>query len=63
MGSGAFFLSHSSALVVRKIGGKGGGGSELSPAGRNAIKVFEELTRKNHEFLNDRMKEIQFDNE
>ena len=54
---------HSPALVVRKIGGKGGGGSELSSAGRNAIKIFEELARKNDEFLDDRMKEIQFDNE
>lgn len=54
---------HSTALVIRKIGGKGGGGSELSSVGRNAIKIFEELVEKNHKFLNDRMKEIQFDNE
>jgi molybdate transport system regulatory protein len=54
---------HSSPLVIRKIGGKGGGGSVLSAAGKNAIKVFEDLAQKNDDFLNDRMKEIQFDDE
>ncbi len=54
---------HSSALVIRKIGGKGGGGSELSAAGKNAIRIFEDLTQKNHEFLNEQMKEIQFGDE
>ena len=54
---------HSSALVIRKIGGKGGGGSKLSKAGKKAIKIFEDLAQKNDEFLNYQVNEIRFDDE
>lgn len=50
-------------LVTRKIGGKGGGGSELTEFGRRAIKLFTELETENQEFLNEKMKKMNFGNE
>jgi len=47
-------------LVIRKTGGKNGGGSELSEAGKKAIKIFTELNRKSKEFLDEQLKNIAF---
>jgi len=38
-------------LVEQKVGGKGGGGTSLSPAGENAIKVYQKLKKKHAAFL------------
>lgn len=38
-------------LVEQKIGGKGGGGTTLSDAGLNAIKVYQKLKDKHQKFL------------
>lgn len=40
-------------LVQQKIGGKGGGGTVLSNAGKQAIKVYCELKAKERAFLNE----------
>ena len=47
-------------LVIRTIGGKGGGGTELSDAGRKAIELFTELRDGNHEYLDKKMDQIDF---
>lgn len=41
-------------LVSRKIGGVGGGGSELSSAGKKAIELFKQISQANRDQL-DRM--------
>ncbi|GAB5417699.1 MAG: winged helix-turn-helix domain-containing protein [Crocinitomicaceae bacterium] len=38
-------------LVQQKIGGKGGGGTILSEAGLNAIRIYSELKEKEQAFL------------
>ncbi|MCR9172140.1 MAG: LysR family transcriptional regulator [bacterium] len=38
-------------LVQQKIGGKGGGGTVLSEAGINAIRIYTELQEKERAFL------------
>ena len=47
-------------LVKRTTGGKGGGGTELSDAGRKAIEFFKELRDGNHEYLDKKMNQIDF---
>lgn len=48
-------------LVVQKIGGKGGGGTILSDAGTNAIRIYTELQEKERAFLKEQ--EIWLQNE
>lgn len=50
----------SDVLVKRTIGGKGGGGTQLSDAGRKAIELFTELRDDNHKFLDKKMAQIDF---
>lgn len=40
-----------SPLVTQKVGGKGGGGTELSDAGKKAIETYDKLKEKYSEFL------------
>lgn len=47
-------------LVLRKTGGKNGGGSELSPAGKKAIVLFSELNKKSKQFFDEQLKNIDF---
>jgi len=47
-------------LVHPKTGGKNGGGSELSEAGKRAIKLFNEINHGNRDFLDDKIKNIKF---
>ncbi len=49
-----------SPLVSRKIGGNGGGGSELSAAGKKAIILFTEITNKHKILLNEQIATINF---
>jgi molybdate transport system regulatory protein len=48
-------------LVQQKIGGKGGGGTVLSDAGSNAIRIYTHLQEKERAFL--REQEIWLQNE
>ncbi|MDG1427852.1 MAG: LysR family transcriptional regulator [Crocinitomicaceae bacterium] len=48
-------------LVIRKIGGAGGGGSELSAAGKDAIKLFNRIRNKNRENLDAELETINQD--
>ena len=43
--------SASLPLVHQKIGGKGGGGTSLSPSGQKAIETFQTLKKKHIKFL------------
>ena len=45
-------------LVTPKIGGVGGGGSELSEAGKRAIEVFSEINEANREYLDVKLNEM-----
>ena len=47
-------------LVNRKIGGAGGGGSELSEAGKKAITLFKEIRNSNREHLDQKIAEMDF---
>lgn len=38
-------------LVKQQIGGKGGGGTALSDAGKKAIEAYHELKKKHEQFL------------
>lgn len=40
-------------LVEQQIGGKGGGGTVLSEAGENAIRIYSKLKEKQRAFLNE----------
>jgi len=40
-------------LVKQQVGGKGGGGTVLSEAGKNAIRIYTKLKQKQREFLNE----------
>lgn len=47
-------------LVTKKIGGIDGGGSGLSDAGRKAIELFSELNKSGKDYLDQKLKEIDF---
>jgi len=47
-------------LVTAKSGGVGGGGTNLSQAGQNAIKQFKELDSLNRTFLDAQMNKFKF---
>jgi len=47
-------------LVLKKAGGTGGGGAELSEAGKNAIKMYEQLKEDHRVFLINKAKELKF---
>lgn len=47
-------------LVTPKTGGKNGGGTVLSDAGKRAIKLFTELDEQNREELDKKIEGIKF---
>jgi len=47
-------------LVRRKIGGTGGGGSELSDTGKKAIELFQKINAENRDFLNAQIEKVEF---
>lgn len=47
-------------IVSPKTGGKNGGGSVLSDAGKRAIKIFNELDKANRTDLDEKIKGIKF---
>lgn len=49
-----------SPLVIRTIGGAGGGGSEVSEAGLKAIELFNEIKTNNRVFLDQEITKTDF---
>ena len=49
-----------SPLVARKIGGTGGGGSELSEAGKKAIELFTTLNSTQRLYLDEQIAQVDF---
>jgi len=47
-------------LMVKRIGGKKGGGSQLTDYGKEVIEKFEELKDRSRAALDDIMKELKF---
>ena len=47
-------------VVTPQTGGKNGGGSVLSKAGKKAIEIFNELDVKNRTELDEKIKGIKF---
>lgn len=45
-------------LLVGRIGGKGGGGSTLTPEARELIKFYEKLNQKAKEFVEKEIEEL-----
>jgi len=45
-------------VTINSIGGKGGGGTELTPYGKSLILVFEEMNKKCWNFLDVQLKKI-----
>ena len=46
------------AVVVNTIGGKGGGGTELTPYGKSLISVFDDMNKKCWDFLDVQLEKI-----
>ena len=38
-------------VIINTIGGKGGGGTQLTPYGKSLISVFDEMNKKCWDFL------------
>ncbi len=49
-----------SPVVITKVGGKGGGGTELTPEGEKILKQFKELYAKFRKFLEKEIKNFEF---
>lgn len=47
-------------LMVKSIGGKTGGGSQLTNYGKDVIQKFEELKRRSRKSIDEIMKELKF---
>ena len=47
-------------LVEKLLGGKGGGGAQLTEAGKNAIKTFYEVEKRVQEFVNKESEKLKF---
>ena len=45
-------------VTINSIGGKGGGGTQLTPYGKSLIKVFEEMNQKCWNFLDVQLEKI-----
>jgi len=43
-------------VTISSIGGKGGGGAQLTPYGKSLIIAFENINKKCWKFLNDQIK-------
>ena len=48
-------------LVVKAAGGRGGGGTRLTPAGEQAVEAFHELDRAFREFISQRTEALCLD--
>ncbi|MEZ4874180.1 MAG: LysR family transcriptional regulator [Flavobacteriaceae bacterium] len=49
----------SSPLVVTNVGGKGGGGAQLTPHGESLVRVFETINEQCWKFLDDQLAQNQ----
>ena len=49
-----------SPLLEKKIGGNGGGGSELTEEGKRVIELFNQLEKDQQDLLNERFKKSNF---
>lgn len=49
-----------SPLVDRSVGGKGGGGTILTPKGKEVVQIFKQLHFETQVFLDQKIKEIHF---
>ncbi len=47
-------------LVIRTVGGTGGGGSEVTEAGMKAISLFNEVKANNRAFLDQEINKVDF---
>ena len=47
-----------SPVTVNTIGGKGGGGTELTPYGKSLISVFDDMNKKCWDFLDIQLEKI-----
>ena len=45
-------------VAVNSIGGKGGGGTELTPYGKSLISVFDDMNKKCWDFLDIQLEKI-----
>lgn len=45
-------------VTINTAGGKGGGGTELTPYGRSLIAAFDEMNTQCHDFLDEQLKKI-----
>jgi molybdate transport system regulatory protein len=45
-------------VTINSVGGKGGGGCELTPYGKSIIVVFDEINKKCWEFLDVQLEKI-----
>ena len=45
-------------VAVKSIGGKGGGGTELTPYGKSLISVFDDMNKKCWDFLDIQLEKI-----
>ena len=45
-------------LLVRRIGGRGGGDSQLSPEGRRLLKAYQQLSQEVSTFVDERFAEL-----
>lgn len=45
-------------LVIRSSGGSGGGGTEVTEAGTNAIEFYERINTRCNEFLDNELKAV-----
>ncbi|MBL4587164.1 MAG: LysR family transcriptional regulator [Flavobacteriales bacterium] len=46
-------------LVKRTTGGSGGGGTEVTEAGKKAISVYENINQRCNDFLDEELKTVQ----
>jgi molybdate transport system regulatory protein len=50
--------SSNRTVTIKNIGGKGGGGTELTPYGKSLIKVFEDMNTCCWKFLDGQLEKI-----
>lgn len=46
-------------IIITSIGGKGGGGAQITPYGQRMIQVFEEINRNCWTYLDNQLKQIE----
>ena len=50
--------SSNRAVTINSVGGKGGGGTELTPFGKSLIEVFDDMNKQCWKFLDVQIKKI-----